>query len=228
MVLGDEQIAVKQFNVLLNDSVTYVPLTDTLKLVPGAYALNAGSAGELPQVQLFAHQAEAARWRWRTERSKLLPDFFASYNNQSLAGSQLVNGVETNFGTGKRFNYVSAGISIPIFAGAQSARISAAKVEWQLAQKRTDYAALQLQTEQQNAAQQIQKYAVSLNYFEGQGLKNADMIIGTANKQFAGGDINYLQWVILVDQAINIRNEYLESLYNYNLAVIQAQKLNNL
>ncbi|MDT3401367.1 CusA/CzcA family heavy metal efflux RND transporter [Mucilaginibacter terrae] len=228
MVLSDEQIAMKQFNVLLNDSVTYVPFTDTLKLTPGAYALNAGPAGGLPQVQLFAHQAEAARWRWHTEKSKLLPDFFAGYNNQSIAGSQLVNGTETYFGTGKRFNYVSAGINIPIFAGAQSARISAAKVEWQLAQKRTDYAALQLQTEQQNAAQQIQKYAVSLNYFEGQGLKNVDLIISTANKQFAGGDINYLQWVILVDQAINIRNEYLESLYNYNLAVIQAQKLNNL
>lgn len=87
---------------------------------------------------------------------------------------------------------------------------------------------VQLQTEQQNAVQQIQKYAVSLNYFEGQGLKNADLIISTASKQFVGGEIDYLQWVILVDQAINIRNEYLESLYNYNLAVIQAQKLNNL
>jgi heavy metal efflux system protein len=228
LVLGDEQIALKQFNTLLNDSVSYVPLTDTLKLAAGAYVLSAGLTNALPQVQLFAHQAEAARWRWRTEKSKLLPDFFAGYNNQSIAGSQIIDNRETYFGAGKRFNYVSAGISIPLFAGAQSARIAAAKVEWQLAQKRTDYAALQLQTEQQTAAQQVQKYAASLNYFEGQGLKNADLIIGTANKQFVGGEIDYLQWVILVDQAINIRNEYLESLYNYNLAVIQVQKLNNL
>ncbi|TWR29175.1 CusA/CzcA family heavy metal efflux RND transporter [Mucilaginibacter pallidiroseus] len=228
MLLADEQIALKQFNMLLNDSLTYMPIANTPKLNAGSFAVSPASAEELPQVQLFAHQAEAARWRWRTEKSKLLPDFFAGYNNQSIAGSQIVGGNETYFGAGKRFNYVSAGISLPIFAGAHSARIAAAKVEWQLAQKRTDYARLQLQTEQQNAAGQIQKYASSLNYFEGQGLKNADLIVNTADKQFTGGEINYLQWVILIDQAISIRNEYLEVLYNYNLAVIQAQKLNNL
>ncbi|MVN92927.1 CusA/CzcA family heavy metal efflux RND transporter [Mucilaginibacter aquatilis] len=228
LVIGDEEIALKQFNILLNDSVAYVPAYQTLKPGVNAQLLTPADVNAFPQVQLYNHQAEAARWRWRTEKAKLLPDLFAGYNNQSIAGSQIVNGLETNFGAGKRFNYVSAGVSIPIFAGAQSARISSAKVEWQLAQNRTAYAALQLKTEQHNAVRQIQKYAASLNYFEGQGLKNADLIINTASKQFTGGEIDYLQWVILVDQAISIRNEYLELLYNYNNSVIQAQKLYNL
>ncbi len=229
MVVSDQQIALKQFNFLLHDSLTYIPATAQVK-ADFAYALSADSARaeQMPQVQLYNHQAEAARWRWRTEKAKLLPDFFAGYNNQSIAGSQLVEGRETYFSAGKRFNYLNAGISIPLFFGAQSARASAAKVEWQLAQKRTDYALLQTQTALQNALQQVQKYAASLNYYEQQGLKNASLIITTADKQFTGGDINYLQWVILVDQAITIRNEYLDILNSYNQAVIEAQKLYNL
>jgi cobalt-zinc-cadmium resistance protein CzcA len=229
LVLGDQQIALKQFNFLLHDSLTYIPASAQIK-ADFNYPLVADSANveQTPQVQIYSHQAEAARWRWRTEKAKLLPDFFAGYNNQSIAGSQVVEGRETYFSSGKRFNYVNAGISIPLFSGAQSARASAAKVDWQLAQKRTDYALAQTQTALQNALQQVQKYATSLNYYEQQGLKNASLIITTADKQFTGGDINYLQWVILVDQAITIRNEYLEMLYSYNQAVIEAQKLYNL
>ncbi len=225
LLQADEAIALRQFNVLLHDSVSYIPQTDSLRMAININQNN--STAELPQIQLYNHQAEAARWRWKAERSRLLPDFFAGYNNQSFVGSQLLNGQEVYFGANKRFNYVNAGVSIPIFSGAQSAKASAAKVEWQMAQKRTDMAALQLQTDMQNTLQQMSKYAVSLNYFETQGNKNADLIIATADKQFGGGDINYLQWVILVDQAISLRNEYLETLHSYNQTAIQLQKLNN-
>jgi cobalt-zinc-cadmium resistance protein CzcA len=228
LLQADEQIALRQFNVILHDSVAYVPVPGNLRIAIDMSQYQNNNTVELPQVQFYTHQAEAARWRWRTERSRLLPDFFAGYNNQSLVGSQILNGQETYFGSGKRFNYVNAGLSIPIFSGAQSAKASAAKIEWQMAQKRTDLALLQLKTDMQNTLQQLNKFAVSLSYYETQGNKNADLIIATADKQFGGGDINYLQWVILVDQAISLRNEYLETLDSYNQTAIQLQKLNNL
>ncbi|GAB3934821.1 CusA/CzcA family heavy metal efflux RND transporter [Mucilaginibacter myungsuensis] len=227
MLQADEEIALRQFNVILHDSVNYVPTMDSLRIAVKAAQYQNSAADQLPQVQFYNHQADGAKWRWKTERAKLLPDFFAGYANQSLVGSQLINGRDAYFGAGRRFNYVSAGISIPIFSGAQSARASAAKIEWQMAQKRTDMAVIQLQTEMQNALQQVNKYAVSLNYYENQGNKNANLIISTADKQFGVGDINYLQWVILVDQAISIKSEYLETLNNYNQAAIQLQQLNN-
>lgn len=228
MVQADELIALKLFNLLLNDSVGYKPVSESIKLPVVPKITDVNSARELPQVKLSAHQAEAARFRWRTERSRLMPDIFAGYNNQSITESRIINGIDGNASSNKRFSYLSAGISIPLFAGAQSARISAAKVEWQLAQQRSDYVAMQLEAELQNVMQQIKKYSASLQFYEGQGLKNADLIVKTAALQFSAGEIDYLQWVMLIDQAITIRNEYLESLFNYNLAVIQAQKLNNL
>ncbi|OOQ61742.1 CusA/CzcA family heavy metal efflux RND transporter [Mucilaginibacter pedocola] len=226
MVQADEEMALTQFNALLQDSVQYRPLLDSVKINAG-YVTVADSTTGLPQVQLFAQQSEAARFRWKTEKARLLPDFFVGYNNQSLAGPQIINGQETYIGTNRRFNYVAAGISIPLFAGAQSAKASAARADWQAAEARTNLAAVQMRTRISNSQKHVLKYASGLNYYEKQGLKNADVIIGTANKQFTGGDIDYLQWVILVDQAVNIRNEYLDMVHQYNQSIIELQKLNN-
>jgi len=224
---GDMDITLSQFNLWLGQNQRYSPAIKASGIrleLPSQLS----EAEAFVQVQALQHQAEAARWRWRTEKNKLLPDFFVGYNNQSIAGSQLVNGQETTFSTGKRFVYYNAGISIPVFAGAQASRAKAAKVDWQLAQTRKDYALQQTITEKETATRQVQKYAASLNYYQQQGNANADIIIGTADKQFTGGEINYLQWVILVDQAITIKNEYLDILNNYNQSVIQVQRINNL
>ncbi|MDZ7647871.1 MAG: TolC family protein [Cytophagales bacterium] len=53
------------------------------------------------------------------------------------------------------------------------------------------------------------------------GLTNATLISDTANKQFANGGINYLEWVMLTNQAISLRNEYLIAVNNLNESIIQ-------
>jgi cobalt-zinc-cadmium resistance protein CzcA len=67
----------------------------------------------------------------------------------------------------------------------------------------------------------------TINLFETKTLSNAQLIIETANKQFANGEINYLEWVMLTNQAILIKNEYLNSVNNLNESVIQILYLSN-
>jgi cobalt-zinc-cadmium resistance protein CzcA len=64
-----------------------------------------------------------------------------------------------------------------------------------------------------------------ISYFETSGLKNATLITTTANKQFLGGDINYLDWVILISQAILVENQYIECVSAYNDSVIELYYL---
>ena len=226
LLKGDMRISLSKFNILLGQNASYIPqpAQGEIRLTMPA---STAAAESLLQVQALDHDAEAARWRWRTERARLLPDFFLGYNNQSIAGAQVINGQEVNVPTSKRFSYVNAGISLPLFFGAQSAKAATAKADWQLAQKRREQALQQSQLAQANILMQLKQYEESLNYYEQTGLQNANVILSTADKQFVGGEINYLQWVILVDQAISIRNEHLDMLNNYNQAVIQAQKINN-
>ncbi|GGC62664.1 acriflavine resistance protein B [Pedobacter quisquiliarum] len=227
MLAGDQEIAVTRFNMWLGSGVRYVPAVPSNEIrlmMPAELAYSE----TLLNIQMLQHDAEAAKWRWRTERSKLLPDFFIGYNNQSIAGDQVINGQETYVPTSKRFSYLNAGIAVPLFFGAQSARSAAAKIDWQIAQQQKDLALQQTKAAQEAALLKVKNYASSLDYYQQTGLENAKVIINTADKQFVGGEINYLQWVILVDQAIGIRNEYLDMLNNYNQSIIQAQKINNL
>ncbi|MBW8684630.1 CusA/CzcA family heavy metal efflux RND transporter [Chitinophaga rhizophila] len=226
MISADIQVTERQFNLLLGDSLLYQPSADSIKL---AFITATDTMfSQLPQIKSLEHASAAAQWNWRTERSRLLPDFFVGYNNQSINGPQNIGGQDVYFNNSQRFSYINAGISVPLFAGAQRSRAAAAQVDWQIARQRTGYALLQTQAEWQNAQTQLRKYAGSLEYYQGKGLENATAIITTADQQFVGGEIDYLQWVILVDQAISIRNEYLDILNNYNQSVIQVLKLQNI
>ena len=66
-----------------------------------------------------------------------------------------------------------------------------------------------------------------MNYFEKTALKNASVIFETSNKQFVNGEINYLEWVMLTNQAISIQSEYVDAIKNLNETIIQINYLNN-
>jgi cobalt-zinc-cadmium resistance protein CzcA len=228
MLHKDLSIAIKQFNLFIQDTVLYVPsvsnaVIDEVPLVEDVTTL----IDQLPLTELARHQQAAAHFRWKAEKARLLPDFTIGYNNQSLVGSQLVDGQEIYYNGSRRFSYFSAGIDIPIFYKAQSSRIAAARSDWEKSKKQTSLVQLQLQTALETASDQVEKYAESVLYFQKKGLQNADLIIRTANQQFEAGEIDYLQWVLLADQSITIKSEYIHVLASYNQAVIQLLRLKN-
>ncbi|TLV02168.1 CusA/CzcA family heavy metal efflux RND transporter [Dyadobacter luticola] len=228
MVEKDLEIVLNQFNFLVQDEERYIPQPGNSKIQNLLAAADTASLSRLPLVELAQHEQDAAQFRWKTEKSRMLPDITLGYNNQSLIGPQTVNGQERYFNSGNRFSYVNAGISVPIFYKAHSARANAARLDWERSRQQTGLVQLQVKAELISAGEQVRKYQESLQYFEMQALKNADIIINTANEQFQAGDIDYLQWVILVDQSVTIKSEYIGALNSYNMSVIQFMKLNNL
>jgi cobalt-zinc-cadmium resistance protein CzcA len=67
----------------------------------------------------------------------------------------------------------------------------------------------------------------AINYYENTALKNADLISNSANKKFAQGEINYLEWNLLLNQAMSIQMEYFDVLRQYNQTIIQLNYLSN-
>jgi len=65
-----------------------------------------------------------------------------------------------------------------------------------------------------------------VRYFETTGLKNAATIVATAQKQFLGGEINYLDWVMLMNQAIAIRSNYADAVNTLCQSIISINYLN--
>ncbi|RED26855.1 cobalt-zinc-cadmium resistance protein CzcA [Flavobacterium cutihirudinis] len=228
MIEIDVDIALRSFNALLQDDIIYVPQQSKIKM-DSEQLTEIKITDELPLMKVWQQEAEAAKWRWKTEKARLMPDLSFGYNNLSITGFQTnAAGQETYYGSGDRFSYITAGISVPLFFGSQTAKSKAAKAEYQNLEAQSEAVKIEVSTQIQNASKEVQKYKQSLQYYESEGLVNAQTIIEAANSQLQNGDIDYLQWVLVVNQAITIKNEHLDTVNNYNKALIALKTITNL
>jgi cobalt-zinc-cadmium resistance protein CzcA len=219
----DVAIIQLQFQLLLNSTEPLTPDRSDYKLAV-TLASDILTLKNHPVIKLIAQQQQIADAAIRMEKSKLLPDLAIGYNNTSIKGigadNKLYNG-------SNRFNSVQLGIGIPIFAGAQKARINSARVNKQIAESSYAMELQSMTTAYQSAVFQYHKYLQTVQYFESKPLKNAALITVTANQQIAAGNINYLEWTQLINQATTIKNDYLDAVRNLNEAIIQLNYFSN-
>ncbi|MGV3704782.1 MAG: CusA/CzcA family heavy metal efflux RND transporter [Arcticibacter sp.] len=167
-----------------------------------------------PVLQLSAQEIEKARASGRLEKSKLLPDLSVGYFNQSFR--------ELN---SSRFNSFQIGLGIPIFFQAQKSQI---KAEEQRIRFTENELALRKAEWRSGFAASVQQYQTQLDIVETYKKKQlpaAEQIFKTAGDQFAKGEINYLDWVMLNNQAIQIQNEYFDAVLQLNFQMINLQYL---
>jgi len=69
------------------------------------------------------------------------------------------------------------------------------------------------------------KSSAALNYYKNTGSRQADIITKNARLNFEQGEINYLEWATLMNQAVLIRLGQLDALKNFNQAVIYLEYL---
>lgn len=205
-----------QFQLLLNTQNNYMPETGRGPLSP-ASLLDTALLGNHPILQSMLQQQSIALANTEVEKSKLLPDLSLGILNGSIRGI----GADNIFYSGKRFNSVQVGMGIPLFTKAQKARINSAALSERMAESKYQQVKQQLTTEYQTAIAQYAKYLATVQYLEKTGLKNAQVITETANKQLSAGLINYLEWVQLINQATSVRNDYIEAVKNLNESIIQ-------
>ena len=191
-------IAVKEFNTLLNTGEPYLPFSGNLKL-PEWVQADTNAVMQSPVLQVHQQDIVIAEKSWELQKSKKLPDLFLGYGNQSFIGYQIVNGTDKYFNGSRRFNSVQAGVSVPVFTGAQNNRIKAAKIAVLQSQAQYDFRKQQLTTEYLNSFQQYKMQLASVQLYERTLLGNAETILKTVDLQFRNGAINYLEWAMLVN-----------------------------
>jgi cobalt-zinc-cadmium resistance protein CzcA len=169
-------------------------------------------------------QVDLANSNVRLEKSKLLPDLTTGYFNQSIQG---VGADNITYGLNNRFNGGQVGLGVPIFSGAQKARIKAAGNNVEIAQNELEFTKQQLESELEKANATMKLMEDRATYYETIQLANAEMIQKTALKQFEEGEIDYMEWTLLNNQAIQIRNAYLDLIKSLNETTIYVQFLTN-
>ncbi|WP_315816204.1 TolC family protein [Paraflavitalea speifideaquila] len=154
-----------------------------------------------------------------------MPSFTAGYNNTSIIGWQTTKEhQELYFAGSKRFSSANIGIGIPIFSGAQRSRIKAADIQVSQRIQETAAAAQQLQASLHAATQvYLQRNQLVFEYQQ-QLLPNATTIIHTATQRLQASETGYLDWVILVNQALQLRSDYFNAIQQRNEAAFEIEK----
>jgi heavy metal efflux system protein len=220
-IAGQQQ----QFQLLLNTDTVYVPAAHPLKMTGFTMRGDSSALATHPYLQLLRQQQKVSRARTQVEKSRFLPDLLLGYTNQSIGGFQNVNGVEKSYTAADRFSSVHLGVGVPLFYGAQRARVEASKIQEQAALKSFQAGKITLATQLQKALEQYRLATETLAYFETSALPNAAAIIKTADQQFRGGEINYLEWVLLTNQAITLQTDYIDAVRTYNQSILELNTL---
>jgi cobalt-zinc-cadmium resistance protein CzcA len=216
----EKEILQLKFDWLLNAKTSYQPEVNQLKsnLYGGENLQN----GEHPRLKLLEQQKSMALRVTKLEKSLFLPDLSVGYNNMSMIGTGANN---VTYDRSKRFQSVQVGVGIPLFYGAQKSKVQAAKMNELLSENNFQAGLNQFENEWKTNQIQFLNASENVQNFEQNLLPNAEQISKLANEQFVKGEINYLEWSMLINQVVEIQSQYLNVVQTLNIRSIELNYL---
>jgi cobalt-zinc-cadmium resistance protein CzcA len=167
------------------------------------------SPSETPELDFYFNMISLASATRSYERQKLLPDITLNYYqgtnsrlNGNLIGYQL-------------------GLKIPLFFSGQSSRIKASKIASEVALEESNDYKIRLDARLQELQNELKKYEQALEYYEEEGTILSQEILKASNGSFKNGEIDFYQYILSLENAYQIRLEYLDNLNRYNQTVIK-------
>ena len=209
----DKEIVLQQLNLLINSKEYYTNKKEDFFIEKINFSENDINNHWI--IQQLEHQKNIEQARLGVEKSKLQPYFSLGYNNIA----------KRETGELMRLHNISVGFNIPIFNLGQKAIIEGQKVNQLIAENDKQIGMRELKRQFVELNGNYEKLKSQVDYYQQKGLKNSEEIIKTANYQFYRGEINFLDWSILVNQALDIQNLYIDKVKELNDNTIELNSL---
>ncbi|WP_345774355.1 TolC family protein [Kaistella sp. PBT33-4] len=219
-LMKDREVSQHQLNYLINDAQYYTNLKGGFYIMElisdGNYD---GNATVLKQ---YEQQKNIENAKLNAEKTKLLP----SVNLGVTSATQYGFGADEKFyDRGKRFQSGLIGLDLPLFNTAQKSIIEGQKINQQIAENNYQIAVKNLKNRYAVTFGAYLKLKSELEYYRSKGLKNAQTIFFTANLLLKEGEINYLEYTMLVNQSLEIENRYIDAQKLFNEKIIELNAL---
>jgi len=120
-----------------------------------------------------------------------------------------------------------AGIAIPLWFGAEKANIQAAKTKQSIAEDEYLNYKNELLASYKAKSEELNKYQQAISYYQNTGKALAEELVMHGSRAFQNGEIDFLQYVQLLDNASHIEINYLDNLRKYNQTVLDINYLLN-
>ena len=222
-VTSDIGISSRKLMILLNSRSPVTPSVKEMLRIDFALNSDSASVEQNPFLGYIKQQVEVSQIAKKLERSQMLPDLNVGYFSQTIIGTQDVNGTPRNFGKDSRFTGVQAGISVPLWFSPYTSRAKAAKINETIARTNAENYSKSISGNYQSLLDEYNKYGSSVDYYEKQAVPEADLIIEQATRSYKAGALDYLNYVLTLNRALAIRQNYLDALNNFNQTIISIE-----
>ncbi len=187
-------------------------------------AIDSSLSMQFIAVQIAKENIVLQTQKIKLEQNKLLPDWFFGYHNQSMQG---MGSDDIFYPISKRFQYIQTGIEIPVFFNSQNKKINAEKslLKWE----QFNYEILQNQYNYE-LKKLINDYKFNhkiIELYQKENLLSAANIINTAQQNLEKGNINFIEWLTFINQAITTKSNYLDMVKNQNNIIHQILFINS-
>ncbi len=220
-LLLDKENELMKFQLLLNSNDKLIPEPSN-QLLEAPVSRDTTVAPSHPLVKILEKQKQISLASEKLERSRLMPDLVVGYNLMSIKGTGPDN---IYYDDETRFGSVQIGVGIPLFFGAQRSKIKAARFMTTIAANSYESGVKNFKNQLESAFRQLDVSRERLSYYQNDGFKNAGRVVEIANAQFTNGEINYLEWTMLMNNATVLRTGYADAVYELNSAIIEINYL---
>jgi len=153
-----------------------------------------------PMLKLAEENIQTSTLETEVEKSKKVPVLTVGYSNQSFSD------LDQN-----RYNSFQVGVGLPLFNRGINSSIEASKVKTDLAKQAYTLQQSKLQQDFDVLKNKVNAYEEIVGDFEQTQLPAANDLQKTINRQLLEGEINFLDWVILNNQIIEVKTKFLEA-----------------
>lgn len=211
-------------SALMNFKEDFIISVDDFQPLEVETLLDSNIVANHPYIQSLLQTSKMTLQQIKMEKAENLPDLVIGYTNQSLIGTQEVNGKNIYFDSQKRFNSFNIGITIPLFSGTM-ARVKSLNFERQAIEEKVEQQQLEWTAAWQNALQQYQQDKKQYEYYKSQAYLDSKEIIKDAQLNFETGEIGYVEYFFALQTATEIQANYLKSIQQVNISALKIYYL---
>ena len=222
-VTSDIGVCCRKLKLLLNSSWLPVPAEKDLHRMVFSSPSDSTLVNQNPSLGFAQQQVEISRIEKKLERSQMLPDLNVGYFSQTLIGTQDVNNVPVYYGNGSRFTGVQAGISVPLWFPPYTSRAKAARINEKIAQTDAESYSRAVTSNYNSMLDELRKFSSTVEFYEKQAVPESEIIIEQASRSYKAGALDYLEFVLTLNRAMSIRQNYLDALNSYNQTIISIE-----
>jgi cobalt-zinc-cadmium resistance protein CzcA len=214
---NEEQIVKLRFQILLNTEQVYDVIAAELTEPEVSNTLTPNATSH-PLVRYGEQKKIIAGAVTKAEQARRLPGFSFGYNIMGMQGTGADNIVYDN---SLKFQSVQWSLDIPIFQRSQKSRVQAARVDELIASGESEEYRKIFIADYNAALIEYRTHSETVRYYEDIALNNARKLASTADLQLRAGEINYMEWIFLINQSISIESDYLDALKRKNESIIK-------